>query len=315
MNGDEIRNISVVGAGLMGHGIAQEFLLAGYEVHLHDVTGEQLARARENIGKNLLMLTDIGLLAPGAAEIPPGRLRTTTDLGEAVTGADLVIEAAFEDLDLKRELFRSIDGLAPDHAILASNSSSFMPGLMASATRRPGKVLVAHYFNPPYLLPLVELVRHETTSDETVNTVFALLKKLGKTPVIVRKEAPGFVGNRLQAALFREALSIVEQGIATPADVDTVIRNGFGRRLGAAGVFEVWEIAGWDLVLAICENLFPTLESRTTPAPTLKEMVARGELGVKTGRGFYTWTPESVSALKTRIAGTLAEIARARRRG
>ena len=305
----------MVGAGLMGHGIAQEFLLAGYDVRLHDVTEERLVRARESIRSNLQLLTGIGLIAPGAAERAPARLRTTTVLKEAVSGADLVIEAAFEDLNLKREIFRSIDALTPDHAILASNSSSFMPGLMASATGKPGNVLVAHYFNPPYLLPLVELVRHETTSDETVNALFELLTRMGKTPVVVRKEAPGFVGNRLQAALFREALSIVEQGIATPADVDTVIRNGFGRRLGAAGVFEIWEIAGWDLILAICENLFPTLESRTTPAPTLKEMVARGELGVKTGRGFYDWTPESVNALKTRIAGTLAEIARANRRG
>ena len=310
-----IRNVSVVGAGLMGHGIAQEFLAAGYPVRLHDVTGEKLAAARENIRKNILMLSTLGLASPGAAESAPARLTTTTDLGEAVAEADIVIEAAFENLDLKREIFRSLDALAPEHAILASNSSSFMPGLVASATRRPANVLVAHYFNPPYLLPLVEIVRHETTSDETVNTVVALLESLGKTPVIVRREAPGFIGNRLQAALFREALSIVEQGIATPADVDTVIKNGFGRRLGAAGVFEIWEIAGWDLVLAICENLFPSLESRTTPAPTLREMVARGELGVKSERGFYDWTPESISALKAKIARTLVEIARAGRAG
>ncbi|HTO92815.1 MAG TPA: 3-hydroxyacyl-CoA dehydrogenase family protein [Bacteroidota bacterium] len=315
MSVGSIRNVSVVGAGLMGHGIAQEFLVAGYTVHLHDVSVERLAAARENIRKNLLMLAGLGLAPPGAAESFPGLLTTTTDIREAVAEADIVIEAAFEDLELKRDIFRSIDALAPAHAILASNSSSFMPGLMASATRRPGNVLVAHYFNPPYLLPLVEIVRHEKTSDETVNTVCGLLKGLGKTPVVVRKESPGFIGNRLQAALFREALSIVEHGIATPADVDTVIREGFGRRLGAAGVFEIWEIAGWDLILAICENLFPTLEPRTTPAPTLKEMVARGELGVKSGRGFYEWTPESVSALKTRIATTLTEIARVRRTG
>ena len=170
-------------------------------------------------------------------------------------------------------------------------------------------MLVAHYFNPPYLLPLVEIVRGPATSDATVHTMYDLLTKVGKRPALVQHEVPGFIGNRLQIALVREALSIVEQGIASPQDVDTVIKNGFGRRLAAAGVFEIFEIAGWGLVSSVMANLLPNISSSTELPRTLQEKVSRGELGVKTGRGFYTWTAESAEALQQRIARTLATIA------
>jgi len=315
MKVDEIRNIGVIGAGLMGHGIAQEFALAGYDVRLHDVDSGKLRQAQEGIRVNLQMLAGIGLITGDQSGIARRHLTTTAVLGDAAREADVVIEAVFEDLKLKQEIFRSLDELCPAHTILASNSSSLLPGLMASATRRPDRVLVTHYFNPPYLLPLVEIVRHEGTSEETVRTIDALLKKIGKTPVIVQKEVPGFIGNRLQAALFREALSIVQHGIATPQDVDTVVKNGFGRRLAAAGVFEIWEIAGWDLISAVCGNLFPDLEASTELPPVLREKVERGELGTRTGKGFYEWTPESALALKKRIAQMLSAIAQEQKRG
>jgi 3-hydroxybutyryl-CoA dehydrogenase len=191
-----------------------------------------------------------------------------------------------------------------------SNTSTLLPSDLALATRRPDKVLVAHYFNPPYLLPLVEIVRGQGTSDETVATIYDLMVKVGKAPALVQKEAPGFIGNRMQAALLREALSIVERGIASPRDVDIVIKNGFGRRLAAAGIFEVFEIAGWDLVLAILNYLQPDIESSTETSPLVKERVEQGELGIKTGTGFYRWTPESAEALKQTIAQALVNIAK-----
>jgi len=169
---------------------------------------------------------------------------------------------------------------------------------------------VAHYFNPPYLLPLVELVRGDGTSDETVATLRALYEGIGKSPAVVQREAPGFVGNRLQMALLREALAIVEAGIATPADMDRIIKTSFGRRLAAAGVFEVFEAAGWDLTLAVAEQLFPVIDRATAPPASLREKVARGELGLKTGKGFYEWTPEEAAALRRRIGNALAAIAR-----
>jgi 3-hydroxybutyryl-CoA dehydrogenase len=305
---DEVRRISVVGAGLMGHGIAQEFALAGYAVTLHDVTGVKLSQAVENMKKNLRMLEGMGLVSSDAEITVLKNIRTTTALEEAA-GADVVIEAASEDLVLKQEIFRTLDRTCPPRTIFASNTSTFLPSMLASATRRPERVLVAHYFNPPYLLPLVEVVRHDGTSEETLQLICALLKKTGKSPVVLKKEALGFIGNRLQAALFREALSIVGQGIASAADVDTVVRDGFGRRLAAAGVFEIWEIAGWDLISSICHNLFPTLDASEDVPPLLKGMVERGELGVKSGKGFYDWTPEAINQLKERIAGILVTIA------
>ena len=306
---EDVRTIAVLGAGTMGHGIAQEFALAGYRVRLHDVSDEKLEKANDSIRDNLHMLSGIGLITQEHMQVAFGNLSVSTVLEATVAEADVIIEAVFEDLQLKREIFRSVDQMCGKHAILASNTSTFLPSTLASATHRPDKVLVAHYFNPPYLLPLVEIVRHERTSEETVLAMYDLLKKVGKSPVIVQKEAPGFIGNRLQAALFREALSIVRQGIASPHDVDAVIKNGFGRRLAAAGVFEIWEIAGWDLILAICENLFPSLESSADVSPILRAMVERGELGTKTGKGFYEWTPASVLVLKKKIARMLMNIA------
>lgn len=306
----DIRKIAVVGAGLMGHGIAQEFATAGYAVGLHDCTEEQLQHAIDNIRTNLHQMAENGFLPPEQIEPTLARIAPTTELATICEEADLVIEAVFEDIDLKQQVFRELDRLCPPRTILASNTSTFMPSRLAAATERPDRVLVAHYFNPPYLLPLVEVVPGAQTSEETVSTVIALLESLGKRPVRVRKEVPGFVGNRIQAAILREAISLVERGVATPQDVDTVVRNSFGRRLAAAGPFEIFDIAGTDLFLAIAYQLLPDIESSPEPSALLRQKVARGELGVKSGQGFHTWSPETTEEVKSRVARALMEIAR-----
>jgi 3-hydroxybutyryl-CoA dehydrogenase len=310
MSDNSIQRIAVIGAGLMGHGIALEFAAHGYDVALQDRDQAALERARGAIAEGLARLAEIGRITPVAAAAAPSRIAMGTDAHATVTDADLVIEAVSEDLDLKRALFRDLDAWAPPRAILASNSSSFMPGLLAAVTGRPDRVLVAHYFNPPHLLPLVELVRGDGTSEETIETMRALYAGIGKRPAIVQKEAPGFVGNRLQMALLREALAIVDAGIATPQDVDTIITSGFGRRLAVAGVFEVFEAAGWDLTLAVSSQLFPAIDRSAAPPQSLRDKVARGELGLKAGKGFYEWTPEEAAALRQRISAGLAAIAR-----
>ena len=310
MNVSDIQRIAVVGAGLMGHGIALEFAAYGYAVNLQDLDQAQLDRARDGIAHGLARLAEIERIAPDEAAAAPARIIMGTDLRAAVTDADLVIEAVTEDLEVKRSLFRDLDAWAPPRAILASNTSTFMPSLLAAATNRPQQVIVAHYFNPPSLLPLVELVRGDQTSAETVETLSALYQSIGKSPAVVQREAPGFVGNRLQMALLREALAIVDAGIASPRDVDTIIRSSFGRRLAVAGVFEVFEAAGWDLTLAVAEQLFPAIDRSAEPPASLREKVGRGELGLKSGQGFYTWTPEEAAALRQRIAAGLAAIAR-----
>lgn len=307
MKVEEVNRIAVIGVGLMGHGIAQEFALAGYPVSIYDVSEDKLQQAVLNIGSNLHMLAEIGIIAEERIAPTLSNLHPGTKLPEVVSTADFVIEAVFENLELKQGIFRQLDQSCPEHTILASNTSTIMPSMLAAVTRRPGKVLVTHYFNPPYLLPLVEIVRHKTTTEETVRVVHDLLSSIGKNPAVVQKEVPGFVGNRLQLALFREALSIVEQGIATPEDVDTIVKTGFGRRYAAAGPFEIWELAGWDLILAISEYLQADLESSKEISALLKNKVEKGELGTKTGKGFFDWTPESIEALKQRIGRVLAD--------
>jgi 3-hydroxybutyryl-CoA dehydrogenase len=308
MNIHDIKRITVVGAGLMGHGIAQEFACAGYEVSLHARTEETLQKAIKNIQDNLQRLLQVGLVTTEQVVSIPMKIRTSTLLKEAVSDTDLVIESVYEDIAVKQQVFQDLDRLCPGHTILASNTSSLIPSLFTVGIQRPDKVLVAHYVNPPYLVPLVELVRGGGTSDETITTVCDLLKKIGKQPVVVQKEIPGFITNRLQMTLLREALWLVQKGIASPQDIDMVIKTSLGRRWAVAGVFEVLEIPGWDLVSSIAAWLFPYLESPPGVPPVLKELVEQGKLGVKSGKGFYDWTPEKVDALKARIAQALVQI-------
>ena len=306
MSTSEIRRVAVVGAGLMGAGIAQEFALAGYPVSLNDVSDEALSQAIENIAANLSTLQDMGLVSAAQSGSVTERIQTSASLESTASDADFVIEAIVEDLPVKRAVFSQLDSLSPEHAIIASNTSTFMPSQLASATGRPDRVLVAHYFNPPYLIPLVEVVRGPETSDETVEAVRGLLLKLGKSPVLLQREAPGFVVNRLQIALLREAISLVEKGIASAEDIDVVVKSSFGRRLAAAGPFEIFDSAGWDIIAAIMSEILPDIESSTEVPAMVTQMVERGDLGLKTGRGVYSWTPESAAALRQKIGRALA---------
>ena len=301
MNVEDRHTVAVIGAGLMGHGIAQEFAVSGYDVHLYDITDDRLRQAMDGIRKRLQALADDDKITRECMDSSLANIYPSTDLQQVASPADVVIEAVLENLELKLEIFQKLDTWCPAHTILASNTSTLMPSKLASATQRPDKVLNTHYFNPPYSLPLVEIVRHDGTSEESVDVVFDLLTKIGKSPVVVQKEALGFIGNRLQHALFREALSLVEKGIATPEDIDIVVKTGFGRRYSAAGPFEIWELAGWDLILSSGQYLLPDLESSPDVSPILEKMVSAGELGVKTGKGFYDWTPETAEALKQKV--------------
>lgn len=289
----------------MGHGIAQEFACAGSFVYLHDMTDDLLHNAREQIEKNLKLLAEHGIIEHSTILETLQRIQTTTELSDAVETADYVVEAVTENLQLKQQIFEKLDNLCPPHTILASNTTALMPSQIGINTNRTDKILNTHYFNPPYLIPLVELIRSPNTSDETVSIIYHLLTAIGKTPAIIEKEALGFVGPRLQAALIREAFSIVEQGIASAETVDLVVRNSFGRRLSVAGPFEVFELAGWDLVLAAFEELYKDLNSSPDINPLLQEMVDTGKLGVKSGEGFYQWTAERQQILRNKMSQAL----------
>jgi 3-hydroxybutyryl-CoA dehydrogenase len=308
MKVNEVKRVAVIGAGTMGYGIAMELALAGYDVGLHDIAEERVQAALNRIQAGLRMMAAAGLISHERVEPAYSRIRGGTQLDAVVSGSEVVIESAVESLPVKQDIFRELDRLCPPDTILASNTSSFMPSQLAAATARPEMVLVAHHFNPPHLLPGVEVVRSERTSDEAVTTTCELLKRAGKRPVVI-KEIPGFIAVRLQAALLREAASLVSHGFASPQDVDTLVRNSFGRRLAVAGPFEVSDMAGWDIIVTAFSRLYPELDRSTEMSPFLKQKVEEGDLGQKTGRGFYDWTTEAGEAKKQRITDVLIKLA------
>ena len=310
MVADEMTRIAVVGAGLIGHGIAQVFARSGHHVNLTSRSEASLEKATGRIESDLRMLVDMGAITGEEAESTAANIHPINEPESAVGDADVVFEAVYEDLDLKRDLFRWLDRVCREEAIIASSTSTFTATQLGSSTGRPDRVVVAHFVNPPYLMPLVEVVPGNGTSRETVATIVDLVEQAGNEPVVIEKEVPGFVSVRLQMALAREAISLVQAGVASPADIDTVIKTSIGRRWATAGVFEVLDIAGWDTISAVSSHVLPDLDPPSEVPTLLREKVERGELGVKSGRGFYDWTPESAEALRQRIAWALIEIGR-----
>lgn len=296
----DIRNVAVIGAGLMGRGIAQEFAAHGYGVKLMDNNPQMLQSALAEVKGNLKLLAEEGLMEneqiPGVLE----RIQLFEGLENALTDVDYVTEAVFEDVQLKQELFHFMDRFCPEDIVLASNTSGIAVKDIAERAEHKHRILVTHFWNPPNLVPLVEVVPGEVTSVEAVERAKSILVAIGKRPVVVRKDVPGFVGNRLQHALWREASFIVEEGIASPQDVDEVVKYGFGMRLPIIGPFETADLAGLDLSVAIQSYLFGQLSNATEPFPTLTQKVREGKLGVKTKEGFYTWTTEQINKVKTR---------------
>ncbi|MBW2410448.1 MAG: 3-hydroxyacyl-CoA dehydrogenase family protein [Deltaproteobacteria bacterium] len=312
----DIKKITVIGPGMMGHAIAQEFAAAGHDVILCGRSEERLEQALEKIEHSLNELAQWELISD--REIKPAlqRLQTTTDLKVAASETDLVLESVVEVLEVKENLFSELDRISPDRTIFASNTSSLLPTTLAAATQRPDRFLNLHYFNPPYLMPLVEIVRGEKTSDDALTAVYNLMQAMGKSPIICRKEAPGFIVNRLQLVLWREAFNIVQRGIASPQDVDLAVKKSFGRRLGMVGPFELYEyIDGYDLTLQCEKYILPDMNTSNESFPLLLEKVAKGELGAKSGKGFYEWTPEFTEAWRKRILKGLVELAKADKEG
>jgi len=287
---EDIRNISVIGAGIMGHGIGLTYALGGYRVVLNDTREEILTNAISHIRNELKTFAESGLISQDMIEKTLSRLTTTTDLKEAVKDADFVTEAAVEDVGVKREIFTDLDIFCPEHSILTSNTSSLVMRDFTSQCKRRDKILITHWFNPPHIVPVVEVVRGEETSDETMELVYALLKKVKKLPVKILKEIPGFVVNRIQTGMFREVWSLWQQGIASPEDIDLAVKGSFGFRLAAIGPLETCDLGGLDLWYGIAARLFKVIDDAHQPSEALKKKVEAGELGLKSGKGFFDYS-------------------------
>ena len=286
-------SISVLGAGLMGHGIAQVFALAGHEVAIYDPVAASLDLVKTRIVANLRDLGD--------EETAVERVRPCTDLAEAVRDADFVVEAAPENLEIKRKLFAETEGYVRQDTILASNTSVIPITAIMQDLRERSRALGTHWWNPPYLVPLVEVIGTQWTEPSAIDFTMRLHAVAGKKPAHVKKDVAGFIGNRLQHALWREAVALVEQGICDAETVDTVIKAAFGRRLAVLGPLENADLVGTDLTLAIHETVLPAIDSRPAPSPYLERLVAEGKLGFKSGEGFRKWTPQAQAALRAKV--------------
>jgi 3-hydroxybutyryl-CoA dehydrogenase len=290
MNAKDIRIATVIGAGAMGAGIAGELARLGCTVRLMDVTPNLLRRGVASARAAARALVEAGRISRSASERALKRIGTTTSLAEACRDTDLVVEAVSEDLALKRRLFRQFEGLCPAHAILASNSSGLSITRIAAATRRPERVAGLHFWNPPHIIPLVEVTQGRRTSAATAARLMRICRRMGKRPIRVRRDIPGFVGNRLQFAVLREALHLLAAGVASAEDIDTAMTAGPGLRYGLLGPLRTADLGGLDVFSAISRYLFAELSAARKPPALLAALVRAGRLGAKTGAGFYAYT-------------------------
>ncbi|MCR9120991.1 MAG: 3-hydroxyacyl-CoA dehydrogenase NAD-binding domain-containing protein [Phyllobacteriaceae bacterium] len=298
------RNTAVVGAGLMGHGIALVMARAGHAVAVTDPVADALAALPDRVAESL------ATLGVEASEVSATLRRITTrpELADAVGDADFVFEAAPEKLPLKKSIFVEIEKHASDTCIVASNTSVMPITEIVSGMALRGRAIGTHWWNPPHMIPLVEVIRTGWTDEAVIKAMITLLSDAGKTPVRVEKDVPGFIGNRMQHALWREAISLVENGICDAEAVDTVVKSCFGRRLAVLGPLENADLVGTDLTLDIHDTVLADLEDRGAPSPYLRQLVADGKLGMKSGEGFRRWTVEEAQAVRTRVSRHLTRL-------
>ncbi|MBU3180203.1 3-hydroxyacyl-CoA dehydrogenase family protein [Clostridium psychrophilum] len=288
----KIKNVAVLGTGTMGHGIALLCAKAGLNVVMYGRSDASLDRGFNSIKNALSMLETQGKLEDKSYEEILSKIKGVKTIEEAAENADFIIESLAEDLELKQNIFQSLDEICLPEVILVSNTSGLSPTDLAKNTKHKERVIVAHFWNPPHLIPLVEVVPGEKTSQDTIAITLEWVEFIGKKAVRMEKECLGFIGNRLQLALLREALYIVEKGWAKPEEVDKAMEFGHGRRLPVTGPLCSADLGGLDIFNNISSYLFKDLCNYTEPSKLLMDKVKQGEIGSKSGKGFYNWTPE-----------------------
>lgn len=300
MNGDVIRTVAVLGAGTMGPGMAAMFAIRGFDVRVMDVKPELLDRARTTVDTVCNVLIGGGMLTPETAAAGKARIRYTLDVGEAVRGAELVLESVPERRDVKQAVFAEAERHAAPEAILASNTSGIPITELGKAVQRPERVVGMHWSNPPHLIPVIEIIKGERTSDATVAATRRVVERLDLIPVLVRRDVPGFVENRILYAIMREALHLYEEGIASAEDIDTITKWGIGYKLAVIGPLELLDVAGLDIYHSVASYLNADLNSRRDVSPMIRQKVEAGELGIKTGKGLFAYTPDQIPPLVQR---------------
>lgn len=299
---------SVLGAGTMGHGIAQVLALAGHQVRIFDPQEEAHEKARQGIAKSLALLVELGLNTAEQADSCAQRISYFSDLSAACSGVELVVESAPEDMDLKHKLYASVEELVRPEDLICTNTSALSISELARGLKHPERFVGAHFWNPAQVVPCVEIIKGEKTSEPAFEKVVELIRAAGKEPVRVLKDVPGFLGNRMQHALQREALSLVEHGVASAEDVDRVVQHGFGLRLALMGPMERADLGGLDTTLKVQKYLLPYLDGRTSASPLLQKQVDAGRLGLKTGAGFFDWPPERTERITSQRDRALLSI-------
>lgn len=293
----DIKKVAVIGTGTMGPGIAQVLAQHEIEVQIFDIDPEQLKRARETLGANLSLVEQAGMLSDTRAVEIQNRIQDAASLADAVLNADLVLEVIPEVMDLKTRLLSELDEICGPDTILASNTSGLSITKMAQATRRPEKVVGMHWWNPPIIIPVIEIVKGEFTGEDVLQTIDNLIRKIGKVPVLVKKDVPGFLGNRLQYALMREAIALLNEGVASAEDIDTMVKAGIGFKFPIMGPLETIDMAGLDIYYRVSQYLNKDLDKSDGAAPIVAKMVEQGDLGLKSGKGFYDYSNQDVKAL------------------
>ncbi|MED3888798.1 3-hydroxyacyl-CoA dehydrogenase family protein [Peribacillus frigoritolerans] len=290
-----IKKIAIIGSGVMGSGIAQSFAVSGYFVTINDIKEELLYHAQNRISENLSLLIEEGALTDREKQGALANITYSVDLEGAVRDADFIIEAIPEVIELKLNLYQQLEEIIKPDAIVASNTSTFPISQLMEKASFAERMVITHFFNPGHLVPLVEIVQHDETKPEIVKTTMDLMRKIGKSPILLKKEIAGFIANRLQTALMREAFYLLKEGVADAEDIDTAITAGPGFRWAFTGPIEIADFGGLDTWQRVFDNVSPVLDQSKEAPDLIRDLVAEGKLGTKSGEGIFTYEESTVS--------------------
>ena len=306
-----IDKVAVVGAGTMGPGMAATFARHGFETTLYDVKPEQLEKARGTVDFVYTTLTGGGFMTAADADAGRGRITYSTNLDEALNGADFVVETVPEQKALKQQVFQDLEARVGDDVILASNTSGIPISELAEVTRAPGRVVGMHWSNPPHLIPVIEVIRGRETTDETARATAALVEQIGMVPALVDRDVAGFVENRILYAIMREALHLLDEGVASAEAIDTITKWGIGYKLAVIGPLELLDVAGLDIYTSVASYLNKDLSASPDISSTVTSKVEEGKLGMKTQGGLFPYTPERIQQLQQQRGRKLVAVRKA----